>query len=173
MKGKWIIFAVLALFIIGCDQKPAIKKENKNGDWLSEGSVDERFAKVSKQLRGFDTAMVEVGYRYVELFWAGREQNWDYANYLTEKIEVAIRNGVERRPKRGSSAQMIFPSLEELKKSVSEKNIRKFNQSYSRLTITCNACHHDEKVNFIHVAAPKHRLSPIVWSGSGHEKADK
>jgi len=173
MKGKWIIVALLTLFVVGCNQKPATKEEKKDGDWLSEGSVDERFAKVSRQLRGFDTAMVEVGYRYVELFWAGREQNWDYANYLTEKMGVAIRNGIERRPKRGSSAQMIFPSLEKLKRATSEKNIQKFNQSYSRLTITCNACHHAEKVNFIHVAPPKHRLSPILWSGSGREKADK
>src|SRR3989338_10230654 len=161
MKINFIGVFLAILLSSGCNQTSETKTEKKDGDWLSGGSVDERFTKVSKQLRGFDMAMVEVGYRYVELFWAGREQNWDYANYLTEKIEVAIRNGVERRPKRGSSAQMIFPSLEELKKSVSEKNIRKFNQSYSRLTITCNACHHDEKVNFIHVAAPKHRLSPI------------
>lgn len=53
--------------------------------WLSQGSVEERFAVVASQLRGFDVAMVEVGYRYGELYWAGRDGNWEFAAYQIEK----------------------------------------------------------------------------------------
>src|SRR3989338_3032980 len=99
---KRIIAASLAIMtIVSCKNE----SENKKEDWLSNGSYDERFEKVSKHLRGFDMAMAETGYRYVELFWAGRDQNFDYAKYQIEKIEVAIKNGLERRPKRAASAQ--------------------------------------------------------------------
>ena len=173
MKINFIGVFLAILLASGCNQTSETKTEKKDGDWLSGGSVDERFTKVSKQLRGFDMAMVEVGYRYVELFWAGREQNWDYAAYLVDKIEVAIRNGIERRPKRGPSAQMIFPTLEELESAISQKSIQKFNQGYGRLTITCNACHSAEKVSFVHVEPPKHRLSPIVWKSPPQKKVGK
>ena len=49
--------------------------------WLVQGSSDERFVKIASQLRGFDVAMVETGYRYGELYWAGRDENYDYARY--------------------------------------------------------------------------------------------
>jgi hypothetical protein len=43
------------------------------------GSDEDKFDHVARQLRGFDMAMMEVGYRYTELFWAGQDKNWDYA----------------------------------------------------------------------------------------------
>lgn len=52
--------------------------------------------------------MVEVGYRFTELYFAGKEHNWDYAKYQAEKIEVALRLGLERRPKRAQSAQFFW-----------------------------------------------------------------
>jgi hypothetical protein len=36
---------------------------------IGSSVVDEKFALVSKQLRGFDVAMVETGYRHTELYW--------------------------------------------------------------------------------------------------------
>lgn len=39
--------------------------------------------------------MVEKGYRDQELYWAGQDENWDYADYQIEKIRKAIENGLE------------------------------------------------------------------------------
>ena len=160
MKGIFIsIMAVLCL--TSCQKGNNERKD----DWLSTGSTDERFEKVSRQLRGFDTAMVETGYRYVELFWAGQDKNWEYAKYQIEKIELAIKNGLERRPKRANSAQMIFPVIEELKVVIAEHDLPKFKKGFERLTVTCNACHQAEKVSFFKIARPSHRLSPVSFLG--------
>ena len=40
--------------------------------WLAEGSTEQRFLKVARHFRGLDQAMIEIGYRYEELYWAGR-----------------------------------------------------------------------------------------------------
>jgi hypothetical protein len=41
-------------------------KASGEGGWLA-GTVDDKFDTVAKQLRRFDMAMVETGYRYSEL----------------------------------------------------------------------------------------------------------
>lgn len=128
--------------------------------WLLEGTNDERFARVAKHLRGFDVAMVETGYRYGELYWAGQDQNWDYAKYQIEKIQTAIRNGVERRPKRGPSAQALDGVLPGVEEAIKAKDPALFAERFSVLTATCNACHQAERVPFIHVRPPSVRTSP-------------
>lgn len=130
------------------------------GTWL-QGSIDERFALVAKHLRGFDMAMVETGYRYGELYWAGQDQNWEYASYQLEKIRTAIANGVERRPRRAASARMIEGALEAVEGAIEAGDAAGFASAVTTLTSTCNACHRAEQVPFIQVRPPAQRASPV------------
>ncbi|MBI4427543.1 MAG: hypothetical protein HY562_00310 [Ignavibacteriales bacterium] len=129
--------------------------------WL-KGSVDERFHIVAKHLRGFDMAMVETSHRYAELYWAGKDTNWAYADYQLKKIRTAVENGLERRPKRAASAQtfltMVIPFLEE---AIAKKDTTDFWNRFGAVTSSCNACHQNEKVQFIEVSPPKMRYSVV------------
>lgn len=128
--------------------------------WI-RGDVDQRFTLVAKHLRGFDVAMVETGYRYGELYWAGEDRNWDYAAYQLEKIETAVANGLERRPKRAASAAMLAPAVERVRSAIARRDTPGFAQSFAQLTQTCNACHVAEQVAFVQVAPPPQRQSPV------------
>ena len=128
--------------------------------WLLSGDNDERLAKVAKHLRGFDVAMVETGYRYGELYWAGQDQNWDYAKYQVEKIRTAVQNGVERRPRRSQSAQMLEGALPGVEEAITARDPALFTERFKLLTATCNACHQAERVPFVHVRPPSVRMSP-------------
>lgn len=176
LKAKSLrILSVLFLsatipFGSGCtDKNHAGNNKEQSEDWLASGSTDERFSKVSKHLRGFDMAMAEVGYRFSELYWAGQDKNWEFAKYHLEKIRTAIKNGIERRPKRAQSAQMIYPSLDALEKTLGLKNSAQFRSAIENLKNTCNACHSAEKVPFIQVEFPLERLSPIKFSAESKE----
>jgi len=129
--------------------------------WL-QGTVEERFHLVAKHLRGFDLAMVETGHRYAELYWAGKDTNWEYAEYQLTKIRTAVENGLERRPKRAESAQtfltMVLPYLGE---AIARRDSTMFWNRFGALTSSCNACHENEKVEFIKVAPPKVRYSVV------------
>lgn len=137
---------------------PAVSPESA---WLLQGGPDERFARVAKHLRGFDVAMVEVGYRYAELFFAGRDGNWGYADYQLKKIETAVANGVERRPRRAASARMLDAVLPAVRAAITAKNAEAFAPAFSTLTATCNACHQAEQVPFITVRPPTVRFAPV------------
>ena len=155
MKKTYLLLILISLF--SCNQK----QETAQGDWI-KGIEAEQIKTIEKQFRGFDNAMVETGYRYQELYWAGQDQNWEYADYQLEKIKIAIENGLERRPKRAKSAEHFLSyTLPEMKKSIESKDKMIFNKNFQTMTINCNSCHAMEKVPFFNVQIPTERQSPI------------
>ena len=154
-----VIFNVCLLTtLLACNKE---KSEQIKGEWI-KGTEQEKLNKIEKQFRGFDMAMVETGYRYQELYWAGQDKNWEYANYQLEKIKVAIENGLERRPKRAKSAEYFLTTiLPQMKKSLEKKDAEIFNKNFKVMTINCNSCHAMEKVPFFNVQIPTERKSPI------------
>jgi hypothetical protein len=137
------------------------KETTVQGNWI-KGDELEKLKTIEKQFRGFDNAMVETGYRYQELYWAGQEQNWEYANYQLEKIKLTIENGLVRRPKRAKSAEHFLTYvLPEMQKSVNSKDTTRFNKEFQKMTINCNSCHAMEKMPYFTVKKPLVKQSPI------------
>jgi cytochrome c556 len=163
--GWGVVALVAAAFFMGCsrssqNRSPDEGRAVEGSEWL-RGDVETRFALVAKHLRGFDMAMVEVGYRYGELYWASREQNWEYAAYQLGKIETAVANGVERRPLRAASARMFDGVVTQVRAAIDRRDTSALETAIETLTATCNACHQAERVPYIHVAPPGVRLSPV------------
>lgn len=154
---KYICVFILLLFSIACNQQ----EPNAQGEWL-KGTEQEKINAIEKQFRGFDNAMVETGYRYQELYWAGQDQNWEYANYQLGKIKLAIENGLTRRPKRAESSEFFLSDIiPEMQKAIVSKDTLVFNQDFNKLTTNCNNCHAKEKVSYFTVKTPTVRQSPI------------
>jgi hypothetical protein len=129
--------------------------------WLASDPAA-RDVQLERHLRGFDVAMLETGHRYVELYWSGRDGNWEAAAYHADKIRLAIENGLERRPKRAASAQVFLAGpLAALQQSLAARDAGSFAARFDDLTAGCNACHAAEKVRFFEVRPPAQRLPPI------------
>lgn len=155
---RWTIFAISIFFLCSCDNK---QEQNAQGKWI-EGTEQEKLETIENQFRGFDMAMVETGYRYQELYWAGQDENWKYADYQIEKIRKAIENGLERRPKRAKSAEhFLTVALPEMEKALKKRDTVVFNKNFQMLTNSCISCHAMEKVPHFTVKKPLYRQSPI------------
>ena len=158
-----ILIATVIILVFSCNdvQESTNNEAVGPGGWL-KGSSNEKFETVASQLRGFDATMVEVGYRYQELYWAGQDENWDYASYQVEKIETTLKNGFERRPKREKSGtHFLNYVLPEMKKTIESNDTASFNKGFVMLTSNCNSCHTMEKVPFFTIKVPTDRQSPI------------
>jgi len=155
---KWIIFTISLLLLCSCDNK---QEQNTQGNWI-KGTEQEKLETIENQFRGFDMAMVETGYRYQELYWAGQDENWEYADYQIEKIRKAIENGLERRPKRAKSAEhFLNVALPEMGKALEKRDTVVFNKNFQMMTNSCISCHAMEKVPHFTVKKPLYRQSPI------------
>ena len=153
---KILLILQFILLLQSCNDNPG-----KQGEWI-KGNEEEKIKIIEKQFRGFDNAMVETDYRYQELYWAGRDENWDYAAYQLEKIKIAIETGLERRPKRAKSAEYFLNTiLPEMKKSVDSRDTGLFTKNFQVLTMNCNSCHAKENLSFFTVKAPLVRQSSI------------
>jgi hypothetical protein len=129
--------------------------------WLKPADA-EKFHQIESQLRGFDITMMEVGYRFTELYWAGQDRNWAYAKYQAEKIGHVIRLGIERRPKRAASAQpFLSEEVPAILQAVEKKTVPDFQAGIERLRASCMRCHVLEKLPDFTLEFPEHRMSPI------------
>ncbi len=146
--------------VIACQPQEPSPPAGRDG-WL-KGTLPEKHEIIAGQFRGLDVAMVETGYRYQELYWAGQDQNWEYAAYQLEKIGTVIKTALVRRPKRAPSAEPFLNEvLPEVQKAIDSRDTLAFRVSFQFLTTKCNACHDKEKVPFFKVRTPVVRQSPI------------
>lgn len=154
---KYFPLLTIILLLSACNQK----QETAQGKWIN-GTDQEKVEIIENQFRGFDMAMLETGYRYQELYWAGQDENWEYADYQLEKIQKAVENGLERRPKRAQSAQhFLTVTLLQMKEALKKRDPVIFNENFQILTNSCVSCHTMEKVPFFAVKTPTERQSPI------------
>ncbi len=156
---KIVCVCFLGSVLLACKQQ--VSYQPVQGKWI-QGSAKEKLKTIESQFRGFDKTMVEVGYRYQELYWAGQDENWEYANYQLSKIKKAIVLGLQRRPKRRTSAENFLNYVvPEVKKAVKKGDKQLFMSNFQMLRINCNNCHQAERVPTFTVQIPTRRVSPI------------
>ncbi len=135
--------------------------ESAQGEWIT-GTEQEKLSLIEDHLGGFGRTMMEVGYRYTELYWAGQDENWLYAAYQLEEMEEALENGFERRPARAASAETFMQnSLPRMMEATQENNRDRFHDVFQSFTLQCNMCHALEEVAFIAIKEPQVRASSV------------
>jgi hypothetical protein len=145
-----------------CARGPAPEQSPPAGAAWLRGEGEARFAQIESHFRGLDVAMMEIGYRHTELYFAVLDRNWDYADYQAGKIELALKLAVERRPKRAASASAFLG--EEWPAVLAGVRSRQPEQAVlamDRLRTACMKCHVAEQVPFFTVQTPERRLTAI------------
>lgn len=164
---KIIYFSALlfASFILmqSCQNTSVNNDESYAAEWLGENK-QEIIDNIEGQFQGFSRTMVETSYRYKELYWAGMDKNWEYAEYQREHIMEAMEQGFIRRSERIQSAQQFMnvalPAMEE---AISSNDPEKFLSDFTTLTSSCNTCHAMEDVAFMTIKIPTVRNTVVYF----------
>jgi hypothetical protein len=158
--GAWV--AISVLLSSACTRgDQAAPRESTGTTWL-KGSTGDQMAAVEKQFRGLDVAMVEIGYRFGELYWAGQDRNWEYAQYQADKVKLALELSLERRPKRAASAQpFLTEDLPAVVAAINAKDAGRYQAALEQLRTACARCHVAESVPFFTAQFPERRVSVI------------
>jgi hypothetical protein len=158
---KYLSILVLATFLSCTNSNTSETSAVGEGGWLS-GSDTEKFEEIAHQLGGFSRTMIEVSYRYSELYWAGKDQNWQYADHQLEHLLETLEDGLKRRPIRAESAEdFLKNTIPEMQSAIEAESQEVFMKGFQTLTSGCNACHAKEGESFIQVQIPEIRVSPI------------
>ena len=135
----------------------------EKGGWLVTLAPDARTEAIQRQMRGFETTMAEVAYRYGEMYWGGVDGNWGYAEHMHEELGKALALGLERRPQYRQSAEtfLLKSALPQVGEAIQKKDTALFKRRIEGLRAACTACHSAEKHAFIKIGLPTVRRNPI------------
>jgi hypothetical protein len=144
-------------------QHPQPQATEDGSGWLGRLDPDARTKAVERQLRGWETTMAEVSYRYGEMYWGGVDGNWDYAAHMAEELQKAMELGLERRPQYRKSAEtfLLKTSLPQVADAIKKKDHALFKQRIEGLRAACTGCHAAEKHAFIKIGLPTVRRNPV------------
>ena len=159
-----ILFAaVMAAAVISACQTDNGGTQSLDTRWAGE-DIQEVVSSLEDQFGGFDQAMMETNYRYNELYWAGQDANWGYAEYHLEKIVGSMERGFIRRPAREASAsQFLNTNVPRLMETIEAGDRDAFLEYFGRFAASCNTCHEMEAVEFIQVIIPETRTSLVKF----------
>lgn len=162
MHTKCLLILISFLLLASCNTKTEYMPVE--GKWI-KGNEKDQLKTIETQFRGLDMTMVEIGYRYQELYWGGHDKHWEYANYQLKKIDKALKIGLQRRPNRAESAEsflnVIIPSVKE---AIDKKDQALFYERFNTMRVNCTGCHSanaEESYPTFKVQIPKDRQSPI------------
>ena len=92
---------------------------------------------------GFGEMMTNIQIHHDKLWFAGKNQNWDLANYEINELKETFDDIQKYQKARSESAMvpMITPAIDSVSTTISKKNLLEFENSFKYLTNTCNDCH--------------------------------
>jgi len=139
MRSLFSIFILASL--IACNQQADNSKLQSRID-----SLEKKLATTYKP--GFGEFMSSIQVHHAKLWFAGKEQNWELADFEMHEIGEAIDDIKAFQTEREESKKvtMLKPALDAVNDAIQKKDPALFNSSYLLLTNTCNNCH--KAVNF-------------------------
>jgi hypothetical protein len=131
--------------------------------WLMALKPEARMPAIQRQLRGFETTMAEVAYRYGELYFGATGGNWDYAAHMAMTLEQALRLGLEREPARRANGESLFlkTAWPPLLDAIGKKDPALFKERFETLRAACTSCHAAEQHAFIRIGLPTVKRNPV------------
>lgn len=155
----FLFAAMIAVIIISaCGGQTEQKLETR---WAGE-DLQEVIQNLESQFGGFDQTMIQTNYRYNELYWAGHDENWGYADYQLDEMLDNLEKGFIRRPARqASAAQFVDQAAPRLLQAIQAGDKNAFDEAFIRFASSCNTCHAMEDVAFIQMTIPEVRTSLV------------
>ncbi len=121
-----------------------------SGDWRKSGSDKDKLNNVVKVIPSTADIMFQMGERYRNLYWAGKQGKWEFAEYQTEEIQSLIKKLMITRPERAATAQAFmqhaFAGYEE---AIKQKSWVKFKAAFEHMREQCMTCHRQNEHAFI------------------------
>ena len=119
-------------------------------DWRKSGSDQNKLNHLVKALPGTSVHMLQVGERYRNLYWAGKLEKWQFANYQIEEIQELLKTVGITRPKRKSTANVFLDKAFTLFPAALEnKNQQQFFKAFQKMRSECLSCHAANQHSFI------------------------
>ena len=149
-----ILVMLVVVVIFNFFQIQTLKVENAH----LENLIEEQSAPEEIEIAD---VMAKLQRHMNKLWFAGNEENWELAGFYVHELEEAMHeisdgNVVEDNIQLSPMMEKYgLIAVEELNKSIQEKNIEGFSHTYNQAIIACNNCHKLSQHSFIQITIPE------------------
>jgi hypothetical protein len=147
---KIFLIFLIALSFFSCNQSSSKTKALQQKVDSLQIAVDNVYKP------GLGEFMSQIQVHHAKLWFAGKEQNWDLADFEIGEMQEAL-NDIPKycanRPE-VKSLSMITAPVYNIDNAIKEKDEAKFVNNFTLLTTTCNNCHQETNHGFIAIKIP-------------------
>ena len=124
--------------------------QSPDNDWRKTGSHDEKLNNVIKVIPSTADIMFQMGERYRNLYWAGKQGKWEFAHYQTEEMQSLIKELILTRPNRAATAQaFLLDAFKDFENAIAQKDWPEFQDAFALMRERCMTCHRQNEHAFI------------------------
>ena len=154
---KLILFSVFML-------STSVYADSQVNDWRKTGTDKQKLDNVVKVIPGASNIMLQMGQRYNNLYWAAKQEKWEFAQYQIEEMESLVKTLIITRPKRAATAKTFQATAFKLyPQAIEGKNKKKFFRAFEHMRNQCMICHSENDHAFIILSAkPSKGNSPVL-----------
>ena len=148
---KNILLLGLICILFSC--QPKVDDHSKE----LQNQIDKLKSELSETYKpGFGEFMGNIQVHHSKLWFAGKNENWELADFEINEIKEALEDIEKYQSERteSKSIPMINPALDSVSNAIQQKNLIQFERSYKLLTNTCTSCHQATNHEFIQIAIP-------------------
>ena len=142
---------IAVIFLLSCNR-------SSNEMVTLQKKVDSLQSQINTSYKpGLGEFMSQIQVHHAKLWFAGKYENWELANFEIGEIREAlddIPKFCSDRPE-VKSIGVIEPAMDSLAIAIKEKNENKFSSGFILLTATCNDCHRATNHGFNVIKIPE------------------
>jgi hypothetical protein len=147
---KTFSFFLFLFFLFSCNQQnDETKKLAARIDSLQQALAD-------TYKPGFGEFMSNIQVHHAKLWFAGKNKNWDLADFEIHEIMENIDGIKQYQAERPETKSLLIlnPALDTMNAAIQQKDPVRFRNAFILLTNTCNDCHKSVNYSFNEVKIP-------------------
>lgn len=152
MKALLVVF--IAISLISCSP-------GSSNEALLQNQIDSLQAKLSESYKPeLGELMTNIQAHHAKLWYAGQYQNWKLADYEIKELQEIVEDIKKYNSDRNEVKLigMIQSPLTQVSNFIQNRNSKQFEDNFTTLTKTCNACHLATKYEFNVVEIPEGQM---------------
>ena len=153
-------FLILVTLLISSQ----VTADSGDDDWRKSGSHNEKLDNVVQVIPSAADIMFQMGERYRNLYWAGKQGKWEFAEYQTEEMQSLIKKLIITRPNRAATAKtFLLDAFSGFDAAIKNKDWEEFQTAFEYMRNRCMACHIQNEHAFVKLnKQPAKGNSPVL-----------
>ncbi len=132
-------------------------------DWRRSADPQTKVDNLVSVMPNTAQLMMSIGERYRDLYWAGKLERWEFAEYQKKELIGIVNRMKTTRPGRAEAADIFLDAgFEGMDAAIEQRDWQRFSTAFENMRAQCMVCHVDSGYGFITIPATPSRSTNLA-----------